>query len=436
MQTIRTNSVLLAFAAGIALAAVAAAAQEPLAEGAGSGVAPPLAALQERARERSPRLGELARRLAAAREEIAPAGALAAPMAEIRLVNMSLGRWLVGSDPMSMIETGVRQELPYPGKRAARRAVAAAAAEALAAEYHAAAQALARDLTALYARLWALDAEAPLLAQAEELYALLAATAAARYAAGEGDQAALLAVQLAISELAERRVALAGERAAVAAELRGLADLPPGEPFGRVVSLPEPVPLAGDLAATAAERAPEVALRRAELAGAARREEVARLDLRPDFALAGGIGWRGSDDPALLLGLGVELPIGRRHRQEPLRRAAAERVAAAGEAHRAAALAARAEAERLLAAWERTAAQLRLFDEALLPQSAAAFDAARASYLATRGDFSPVIESARRWLDLRVRRAGLVAERLTLRAALAALLDEPTLPATGAGDRP
>ncbi|MCL4838284.1 MAG: hypothetical protein KJ058_10010, partial [Thermoanaerobaculia bacterium] len=77
--------------------------------------------------------------------------------------------------------------------------------------------------------------------------------------------------------------------------------------------------------------------------------------------------------------------------------------------------------------------QLRLLDEALLPQSAAAFDAARSAYLHTRGDFAPVVESANRWLDARVRRTRLAAEQLTVRAALAALLDEPIPPATEGG---
>jgi len=442
VPTIRSKFILLALAAGIPLAAAVAAGTHPAAPSGAdplaageqtAAAAPSLAALQTRARERSPRLAELAARLAAAREEIAPAGALADPMVEVRLQNMGLDRWSVGSEPMSMLETGVRQGLPYPGKRAARRAVAAAEAETLAAELAASEREIAREVAALYARLFALDRERLLVEQAGELVDLLLATLTSRYAAGEGDQAALLAVQLERTGLAERQVEVAGERAEAEGLLRGLLDLPPGTPIGPVEELPALAPLPAGIAEAAARLAPEVAVRRAEAEIARRGEELARLDLKPDFSLAAGLGWRGDDDPALMLGFGVELPFWRKSRQEPLARAAGHRAAAAREARRAAELAARAEAERLLGAWWRAGEQLRLLDEALLPQSAAAFDAARSAYLHTRGDFAPVVESANRWLDARVRRTRLAAEQLTVRAALAALLDEPIPPATEGG---
>lgn len=445
MQRIRLKFFLLVLAAGIPLAAAAEAAAESeprsgapgtgelFANGRAAAAAPPLAELQALALARSPRLAELAARLAAAREEIAPAGALADPMVEVRLQNMGLDRWSVGSEPMSMLETGVRQGLPYPGKRAARRAAAAAEADALAAELAASEREIAREVAALYARLFALDRERLLVEQAGELVDLLLATLTSRYAAGEGDQAALLAVQLERTGLAERQVEVAGERAEAEAALRGLLDLPPGTPIGPVEELPALAPLPAGIAGAAARLAPEVAVRRAEEESAVRGQELARLDLKPDFSLAAGLGWRGDDDPALMLGFGVELPFWRKSRQEPLARAAGHRAAAAREARRAAELAARAEGERLLGAWWRAGEQLRLLDEAVLPQSAAAFDAARSAYLHTRGDFAPVVESANRWLDARVRRTRLAAEQLTVRAALAALLDEPIPPATEGG---
>ncbi|MCL4839586.1 MAG: TolC family protein, partial [Thermoanaerobaculia bacterium] len=309
MPTIRSKFILLALAAGIPLAAAAAAGTHPAAPSGAdplaageqtAAAAPSLAALQTRARERSPRLAELAARLAAAREEIAPAGALADPMVEVRLQNMGLDRWSVGSEPMSMLETGVRQGLPYPGKRAARRAAAAAEAETLAAELAASEREIAREVAALYARLFALDRERLLVEQAGELVDLLLATLTSRYAAGEEDQAALLAVQLERTGLAERQVEVAGERAEAEGLLRGLLDLPPGTPIGPVEELPALAPLPAGIAEAAARLAPEVAVRRAEAEIARRGEELARLDLKPDFSLAAGLGWRGDDDPALM----------------------------------------------------------------------------------------------------------------------------------------
>lgn len=386
--------------------------------------APPLAELLARARERSPRLAALTSRRAAAEARVEPEGALADPMFEARLQNVGLDRFTVGDDEMSMLELGVRQALPYPGKREARRAAARAEAGMLAAEQAAAERELERDLTALVARLYALDRERLVLEEAHELLELLAATVAARYGAGAAEQEAVLKVQLELSMHDERRVEVAGERAEAEADLRRLLDLPAGTPIGEMRRLPEVAPLPAGLADLATSRAPEVRVRRAAEDTGQRRIEVARLGLRPDFSAGGGLGLRGSFDPVLLVGFGVELPLWRKSRQEPLVAAAEHDAAAAREERRAAEIAARGEAERLLGAWWRLAGQLRLVEEAILPQSSAAFDAARTSYLHGRGDFSTVVEDYARWLDARVRHARLEAERLEVRAALAALLDE------------
>ena len=429
-----TAGLALLLAAGAAVPAVAQTAPAPLPPAETSGLpshpgmtgveAPPLAELLAMVRQRSPRLAALAARLAAAGERVEPPGALANPMVEARLQNIGLDRLSLGDEEMSMLELGVRQALPYPGKRAARRAAARTDAAAVSAELAAAGRELEREVTALVGRLYALDRERGALEEAHELLELLTATVAARYAAGEAEQEAVLEVQLELSMHDERRIEVAGERAEAEAELRRLLDLPAGSPVGEVRSLPRVAPLPESVPAAAAARAPGIAVRRAAEVAGERRVEVERLELRPDFSVGGGIGLRGSYDPALLLGFGVELPFWRRSRQEPLIRAAEHDLAAAREERREAEIAARSEAERLLGAWWRLAGQLRLSAEAILPQSSAAFDAARSSYLHGRGEFSTVIEDYARWLDARVRHARLEAERLAVRAALAALLDE------------
>ena len=384
--------------------------------------APSLERLLELARERSPRLEELRARAAAAQERVAPAAALADPTLETRLVNEGVEEWRVGSDPNSMVEVGVRQELPWPGKRGARRGEAEAAAAAAEVELVAAERELERDVTASYGRLHAFDQEVRLLDEAHELLDLLTATVASRYSVGAADQEALVKVGLMQSRHDVRREEVLRERDEMAARLRGLLALPAGTPIRQVPRL-EPLALPpADLAALAATVAPAVVARQARTLEAERRVAVARLALRPDFSVSGAAGLRGALDPMVSLGFGVELPFWRRSRQLPLLRAAEQELAAARAAEHDASNTASADAEGLLASWRRLARQIELYDQGVLPQTSAALEAARSAFVAARGDFSAVIEDYTLWLEARTERARLDGERFALRAEMTALV--------------
>ncbi|HYN20330.1 MAG TPA: TolC family protein [Thermoanaerobaculia bacterium] len=88
-------------------------------------------------------------------------------------------------------------------------------------------------------------------------------------------------------------------------------------------------------------------------------------------------------------------------------------------------LTATSEAARLTAEWERADRQMIRFREAIVPQSSAAMDAARSSYLAGRGDFSTVVEDFGLWLEARVQLARREADRYAAWAGLKRLRSHP-----------
>ena len=71
----------------------------------------------------------------------------------------------------------------------------------------------------------------------------------------------------------------------------------------------------------------------------------------------------------------------------------------------------RAEAARLVADVNRADEQIVRYRAGLLPQSSAALDAARASYLGGRGEFASVLDEFRRWTEIRVELARREASR-------------------------
>jgi outer membrane protein TolC len=384
--------------------------------------APPLGRLLQLARERSPRLTELAARAAAAEARVGPAGTLEDPMLETRLAHSGLSRWTVGEEEMSMIEVGVRQDVPWPGLRGARRGLAEAEAAVAEVDLLRAERELERDVATIYGRLHALDREVRLFDDAHELMALLEATVSSRYGVGETDLEGVLKVSIATGRHDARREEVARERDLLAADLRRLLALPERTPVRRVAKLPELAPPPAEPARRAAAEAPAVVAAQARLLVAERRLEIARLGLKPGLAVSGGLGYRGKLDPMVYLGVGVELPLWRRQRREPLVRAAEQELAAETAAEHGASSAASAEAGALAASWRRLARQIELYDQAVLPQTSAALDAARSAYLAGRGDFSTVLEDFTLWLEARTERARLDGERFAVRAAMTALV--------------
>jgi len=393
--------------------------------------APPITELVAEALAKSPALAAL-RSGAAASHALEPAaGALPDPMVEAMVIDAKFPSYTIGREEMSMAGVEVRQGLPYPGKRRARREAAEAETVRQAAAVDALARRIRSEVRSLYARLYAIDHETKALAAAHEMLEMLAATTSARYSAGEGEQEAILRAQLQVTRLDEQLDDLHAERAALVADLNRWLDRPGAAPLGEVTELPvvHPVVRSGgswEEAAVSGSAAVRVAA--AALAAAEKKLAAARLDLKPDFSPSAGIAARGGFGPVLTLRLGIELPFWKKSKQEPMIRAAELEVEAARQELRDAEAMARAGAASAAARWSRAEQQIGRYREGILLQSGSVLDAARTSYLNGRGDFSTVAEDFNLWLDARLQLARREADRFTAWAELETLTGEGELP--------
>jgi outer membrane protein, heavy metal efflux system len=383
--------------------------------------APSVDDLVAEALAKSPALAAARSRLAAAREMEAPASALADPMVEAMVQNADFPNYTIGTEDMSMAGVEVRQALPYPGKRRARAESARAESALRETEIAELERRITSEVRSLYGRIYAVDRERQSLAAARELVELLTATASARYASGESEQESLLKAQLQVTRLEEQLDDLEAERQAMVAELNRWLDRSGEAPLGEITALPAVKDPAGPWESRAVESSPQVRVARAAIEAAERRLAAARLDLKPDFSPAAGIATRGPLGPVLTLRVGVELPFRKRQKQEPMIRAAEAEVEMARQELRDAEAMARAEAARLEADWVKAERQIVRYREGILPQTSAAFDAARSSYLAGRGDFSTVVEDFNLWLEARVQLARREAARFAAWAGLESL---------------
>lgn len=390
--------------------------------------APPVEDLLREALDRSPTVAALQARVIAARSMVAPAGALPDPMLEV--MYQSVGAPWNPMRQMTMGQVEYTQPLPWLGRLRARQEAASAETDMRASEAEDVRRTVVMQVRSAYARIFMLDRELESLASARELLDLLAAVAEARYASGQGEQEAIVKAQLEGSRLQERRSDLVAQRAAWVAAINRLLDRPAGEGLGRVQAIPVPEVAADGVVDLALQRAPEVAMSAAAIRAAQKRLVAARLESRPNFLV--GLGGGSTLDPAAVvtLRLGIELPIWRSQKIEPMIAQARADLAAAEADLRAAQARVRTDAERLVAQWRRDVEQVVRYREAIVPQSAVAVDAARASYLAGRGDFSTVVEDFRMWLDARVMLAGREADRFMTWAEIEML----TSPSAGLAD--
>lgn len=384
-------------------------------------LAPPVDELIAEALEKSPAVGAVRSKVAASKELVEPASALPDPELEFSLEeNISS----LSSPGFVKGEIVLKQEFPFPGKRSVKGKTAGAESEMEFAGFVDIERQVARDIRTSYARLYALDSEAAALAVARELVKMLEATAAVRYSTGEGEQESQIKAQLESSRILERMADIASERKETAAGLNRLLGRPGRSPVGKIISLP-PVSLQQEglqrMEELALANAPALFLKKAALKAAEYRLEAADLDFWPDFFAGAGIGFDNEYDPMALISFGLTLPVWQKSKQKPLKRAAEHKLDEAKNNLKEVETTVSSEIAVLIARWNRDIDQINRYRDAIIPQTSAALNSARASYLAGRADFSVVIEDYNLWLDARTQLARREADRFVTWAGFDAL---------------
>ncbi len=369
---------------------------------------------------RYPSVIALQRKLAASREEVQPAGSLPDPT--IGAMYQSVGKPWGPMAPMSMGQIEYTQPLYYPGKRAARRRAASAETRVRAAELVDLQWSIATEIRSTYAQVYALDREREAVLAARILVRTLAGAVAGRYATGQGQQEAVVKIDLERYRLDERLADIQAERVALVATLNRLAERGQNEPFGVIQDLPDGLRVPSNLAEQALAKSPSVAVRRAAIQAARDRLDAAELETRPDFLLGLAAGSTVDALPVFTARFGVQLPVWKGDKQDPMVRSARDQVDAAQAEMAAAEAEQRASAQRLRAQWDRDNAQVALYEQAIVPQTTEALHAATSAYTTGQGDFSNLIEDYRLWLDARVSLARRRAERFMTWAEVQALI--------------
>ena len=271
----------------------------------------------------NPGLAEIKARAEALAAIPEQAGALPDPTINVGLLNVPTSSFNLHQEDMTMMEMGVSQTIPFPGKRALREKVAEHEAMASAESVEEARLRLTRDVKLNWWRLFYYDRTLKLLNEAEGFFQQLIDIAQANYKVGKGAQQEVMMAQLELSKLKSETLDFQGQRGSETAKLNALLDryvetplIIPGETSFKLPEL-----LGAKLQNKALLARPLFAQHGRMLEAAKAKVELAQSDFYPDFTVGGGYAFRqntptgqGRSDFASVQ-LSMNVPIYANHKQ-------------------------------------------------------------------------------------------------------------------------
>lgn len=357
----------------------------------------------EQALRGNPGLAEVQARAEAAAQQPSQAGALPDPVLSFNVANIPVDDFSLTREPMTQLQVGISQKLPWPGKlelRAEAKRLSALGKQEASSE---ARLMLTRDVRRSWWNLYYLDHA---LASVEENQSQLRAfveVVQAKYAVGEGSQQDVLLAQVELSDQLERRVRLQGMRYEETARLQALM----GHPDDRTVELAPIVPpelerldSIDDWLRRALDQRPLLRMKQYASDASERRLDLARKGRYPDFTLMGGYGLRGGNNAdgssrsdLFSVGVGISLPLYRDRKQD---REVDQRNSEWMESRYAlddARRQVREQVERALADYARSREQARLLRNGIIPQTEQAVSSMLAGYQVDQVDFLTLVRT-------------------------------------------
>lgn len=238
----------------------------------------------------NPGLAEIKARAEALAAVPSQEGALPDPMLNFDTLNVPTSNFSLRKEDMTMLDFGISQTIPFPGKLALKEQVAEQEALAATDSIEVARLRLNRDVKQAWWRLFYYDRAINVVAESEAFFQALIDTAQSRYKVGQRQQQEVILAQLERSKLKDEKIELIAMRHSTAIQLNTLLNRNPAT----LVSLPDQAEIKSpnlalaDLQAQAMEHSPLFEQHRKMLGAARSRVELAEKDFYPDLTVGAG----------------------------------------------------------------------------------------------------------------------------------------------------
>lgn len=290
--------------------------------------------------------------------------------------------------PDGLWQFGVTQEIPYPGKLAAKSAIASTVAERARWNVEARRVELVAALKAAYADLELAERSLSILDGTRDVLEQAHSHAETRFRVGRGPQQDVLRAQLEISALRERETMIRRDRLTALAAINGVLSRAQGTPLSTTPVTIEMPPKVPELQRLAEERNPRIRRDEYQVSAGHAALTSARKEVLPDFGInvttqkkVAGMPWMYGVDVM------ATVPVFWQRKQRPMVAEATAMLAAARDMREAT----RVEADAELAAASADADSARelmtLYTDSILPQARLTLEASVASYQTGAVDF-------------------------------------------------
>lgn len=254
-----------------------------------------LQAATELAVQDNPGLAQINARAQAMAAIPSQVGTLPDPVISFSSLNLPTNTFDTRQEPMTQMQFGVSQSIPFPGKLALNEQAAGFAAEAAAYDVTEARWRLLRDVKKIWWSLFYLDRALEIIKANQDLLRQFVAIAQTKYQVGEGLQQDVLLAQLELSRLLDNELILVGTRERAKAQLNALLDRPADQQIALPKTVSEILPklMAESALFEQAENARALLASRRESVNVAQsRLELAKKDYFPDFNIGASYGLR------------------------------------------------------------------------------------------------------------------------------------------------
>ncbi len=333
-------------------------------------------------------------------------GTLPDPTISFGSLNLPTDTFDTTQEPMTQMQMGVSQSIPFPGKLGLKEKAAEFEAEAASNDIDETRLRLIRDVKITWWVVFYLDRALEIVEANKGLLRQFIEIAQTKYSVGKGLQQDVLLAQLELSQLLDNEIKLVGTQRNEKVRLNALLDRPANYNF----SLPKKgdkellniIP-ESELYQIADSSRPLLAKQRNRISAAGARVELAKKDYYPDFGMGAFYGFRGGNNPSpqgggprtdfLSLKLSMSLPvfIGRKQSKAVTQRAAEQlqqEYALKDEWSKV-----RAQISAALADYERAREQFTLFESGIIPQARQTVASMLAGYQVNKVDFLNLIRS-------------------------------------------
>jgi outer membrane protein TolC len=331
---------------------------------------------------------------------IGAAGALPDPKLAFVFNNYPVDSFAGDETPMTGKIIKLSQAFPYPGKLAAKEAVAEARSAAMQARLHEEGLLLRRDLVQVWNDL--LFKRAQVATVEKKLQALddFQHFIESRYALGESGQQDVLNVQVSRTEAMNALSTAKRQERGAMYEFNRLLARPTEQPVETTMPpLPYPDPsLGADPAAGIETRRPMFHLFRAQIDASQQRVKLAALQGRPDFTLGAGYTYRESSPmydstDFVTVEVGITLPFVNRSRVNSEQSQADAALQGAKSDYHNLLTNEQMKVYDLQSQLQQLQQRIALYTEGILPQSQQSYAASLAAYQVGRYDFSSLLKN-------------------------------------------